>query len=67
MKRKIIYLLVMICCLSVFTSAKQASYKCNKKVDCLMEGAALPQPVKTEEKNEIGFELSPLQLFVFNL
>lgn len=66
MKRKTFYLLVLVCFLSVFSSAKQTGYSC-KKIGCIMEGSALQQPVKSEQKSGMGFDLSPLQLFVFNL
>lgn len=67
MKRKTFYLLVVICCLSVISSAKQANDKCCQKMGCILEGSALQQPVKTEQKSGTSFDLSPLQFFVFNL
>lgn len=66
MKRKTFYLLVLVCFLSVFSSAKQTGYSC-KKIGWIMEGSASQQPVKPEQKSGMGFDLSPLQLFVFNL
>ncbi|HVT86283.1 MAG TPA: hypothetical protein VHD35_13855 [Chitinophagaceae bacterium] len=66
MKRKTFYLLVMICCLSVFSSAKQANYCC-KKISCLLQGSAVKQATKPVQKNGMSSDVSPLQLIVFNL
>ncbi|HWC55288.1 MAG TPA: hypothetical protein VG676_17010 [Chitinophagaceae bacterium] len=67
MKRKTFYLLVVICCLSVISSAKQANYNCCKKIGCIINESALQQPVKAGQKSGTDYALSPLQLFVFNL
>ena len=67
MKRKTFYLLVLICCLSVFSSAKQSDYKCCKKISSIMNESGSQQSKNYERKNGVGFDLSPLQLFVFNI
>jgi len=67
MKRKIFYMLILLCSLGIITSAKQSKNNCCRNINCVMSGSANPKPVKSEPKESMGFELSPLQFFVFDV
>lgn len=67
MKRKIFYLLVLICSLSVISSAKQADYNCSKKMSCVMEVKSGMQSPTPKEKTEMDFEFSPIRFLVMDI
>lgn len=67
MKRKIFYLLALICCMSAISSARQTGRVYNKNTCCT---AKTRQPAKMETgKNAgiAGFDLSPLQFFILSI
>jgi hypothetical protein len=60
MKRKIIYMLVLVSCMSFLSSAKQSDKNCNKKTKYTKQ-------IKASEVKGTGFDLSPLHLFIFSI
>lgn len=65
MKRKILYLLVLICSLGAISSAKQSGYNCATKSRCNTEMKSRGETL-TLKKNEAVFELLPFRLLVFD-
>lgn len=61
MKRKFIYMLVLVCCVSFLSSAKQSGKNCSKKTKYTK------QQIKASEVKGTGFDLSPLHLFIFSI
>ena len=61
MKTKIIYTLMLICCMSIFASAKQLYTECPKK--CSAKAATeKKQPVK----KKVAANIRPLNFYLFN-
>lgn len=67
MKQKIFYLLIVICSLSVITSAKQYAVKCGNKTGCIIKKSAVQLPEIKENNKGMAFEFSPFHHLVFNL
>jgi hypothetical protein len=67
MKRKVIYLVALICCMSFFSSAKQNGKNCEKKHCCLLQKQNAAKQSGVTIPGSTGFDLSPLQLFVFSI
>jgi len=69
MKQKTIYILVIVCCLSLFSSAKQAGKKeCPQKGCCQFSKQKLAEKeAQAKEKAKKSYDLSPLQLFMFSI
>ncbi len=57
---------MLICSLSVISTAK-SSGNCCKNMNNTKEGSDLQQSLNPAPKSGLGFDLSPLQFFVFNL
>ena len=65
MKRKSIYLFLMICCISMISSARQRYYSCMEKA---VEGVVKPKAAgKGTCGKEGGYDLSPVGFFVLNM
>lgn len=63
MKLKIFYLLLLICGISMISSAKQKA--CKAGSCCRSQKEEFAPQIKSAGKN--GFDLSPLRHFVFNI
>jgi hypothetical protein len=67
MKRKTIYLFILICCLGLLSSANQNDKNCGKPALCYSAKADCC-PVATAEKTEqTDSPAMPLNLFLFDL
>jgi hypothetical protein len=64
MKKKIIYMLALICCLNLYSSAKQHCSNPVKK-SCDKAAAAKKQPVKV--KKNLTTSTRPLHFYLFNI
>ena len=62
MKKKLIYTLMFICCMSLFASAKQLCTECPKKC-CAKAVAEKKQPVK----KKVATTIRPLNFYLFNI
>jgi hypothetical protein len=68
MKQKTIYIIVVVCCLSLFSSAKQAGKKeCPQKISCKLNKQKLEEEARAKEKAKASYDLSSLQLFMFSI
>ncbi|HYM95276.1 MAG TPA: hypothetical protein VET23_14145 [Chitinophagaceae bacterium] len=69
MKQKIFYLLALICCINIFSSANETRKACNSEFYCPLSLPVIKSSKKVNPVNAggLGFDLSPLQLFVFNI
>ena len=66
MRRKIIYLSVLICSVSMITAARQQACNMNSSCKIQMQENS-PGVIKASQVNQHGFDMSPLQHFVFNI
>ena len=57
----------LICCMSIFSSAKQSGNNCDKKSHCMPNKQNCTKQSRPESGARMGFDLSPLQLFVFGI
>jgi len=65
MKKKIIYMLALICCLNFYSSAKQAGTNCPKKC-CVDKAVGLKkQPAKIKKITTAN--IRPLHFYLFNI
>ena len=67
MKRKSIYLFLMICCISMISSARQRYY--NSCMDNAVDGVAKSKASgqKGTCGKEAGYDMSPVGFFVLNM
>jgi hypothetical protein len=66
MKQKTIYIIVVVCCLSLFSSAKQAGTReCPKT--CQIKQKLAEEEARAKEEAKKSYDLSPLQLFMFSI
>ena len=66
MKQKIIYMLVFVCCLSLFSSAKQVEMKCIKKCPAPKTQAVKEKPAKPKKITATG-NARPFNFYLFNI
>lgn len=66
MKKKIVYMLAFICCMSFFSAAKQARKNCNK-ISAYSMLQKCKKPLTKETQGGIGIDLSPLNFFLGNI
>jgi hypothetical protein len=66
MKQKILYILaiVIISCMSLFSSAKQKGSDCDSRCPLSKSGSA--KNIPSQKTQESGYELLPLSLFMFS-
>jgi hypothetical protein len=62
MKQKTFYILAIVCCMSLFSSAKQIGKKCDHL--CKYDQSKCPKQVLKETKEKAGYDLSPLTFFI---
>ncbi|MEI9807061.1 MAG: hypothetical protein WDO16_03800 [Bacteroidota bacterium] len=68
MKQKTIYIILIVCCLSLFSSAKQmGKEECVKKSCCKINELKAARERDAKKQAEKTYDLSPLQLFMFNI
>jgi hypothetical protein len=67
MKQKTFYILAIICCMSLFSSAKQSGKNCDDKICCKQNKLKVAKQVQAKPAVKTGFDLSPLQVFVFGM
>jgi P pilus assembly chaperone PapD len=67
MKQKIFYIVVIVCCLSLFSSAKQAGKVCVKNTNCQLSKKKMENAVQDKNKGQAEFDLSPLRLFLLSI
>jgi hypothetical protein len=67
MKRKSIYLFLMICCISMISSARQRYY--SSCTETTVDGVAKAKAAGQKEScgKETGYDLSPVGFFVLNM
>jgi hypothetical protein len=65
MKKKVIYLLTFICCLSLFSSAKQIGIGCIKK--CNYEQAMNVKEKPAKAKKVTPASIRPFTFYLFNI
>ena len=65
MKRKLFYILIIFCCIGIFSYAKQNKMNCDKQTVC----SADKQKIISNKRlnKDKGFDLSPLQQLVFGI
>ena len=63
MKPKFLYAALLLICLGLFTSAKEACCLCMSDITC--KKSSMPQPVKHKVVVDKSFDLSPLRHFIF--
>ncbi len=63
MKPKFLYAAMLLVCMGLFTSARQASCLC--MADILCKKCQNLQPAKNKEVADKTFDLSPLRHFIF--
>ena len=63
MKKKIIYMLVVFCCLSFYSSAKQVDKNCTRK--CSLCKCVKKSPVKAKKITATG--LRPFNFYLINI
>jgi hypothetical protein len=66
MKQKIFYILMLICCMSLFSSAKQSGKVCTKKTIYSSGTPGITKQVEPKAENETEFDLPPLRLLKFD-
>ncbi len=67
MKQKIFYILILICSISFFSSAKQTGKNCDKRTCCNMSKPVTTKQDRSKMAKEADFDLPPLQLLMFDL
>ena len=65
MKAKILYVLALICCLNLYSSANQVCTGCPKKCCVNKATEVKKQPVKT--KKVAATAIRPLNFYLFNI
>lgn len=65
MKKKIFYILALICCLNLYSSAKQFCTTCTKKCCANKTNVLKKQPVKT--KKMAVTNPRPFNFYLFNI
>jgi len=63
MKPKLLYAAMLIICMGLFTSAKEANWLCIANITC--KKSPKEQPVKQKVVADKSFDLSPLRHFIF--
>jgi hypothetical protein len=67
MKQKTIYIIMIVCCLSLYSSAKQAGKgECPNACKLIRQKLAEKEAQAKEEAKK-SYDLSPLQLFMFSI
>lgn len=67
MKIKILYIFVIISCLSFFSSAKQIMRTRDVETSCSTNKKKEASPAGTKNPGRTEFDLSPLKLFLFSI
>ncbi|MEJ0106165.1 MAG: hypothetical protein WDO19_28005 [Bacteroidota bacterium] len=67
MKRKTIYLFILICCLGMLSSANQNDKNCGRTAICFSEKAKCCPGASTEKEEQTDSPAMPLNLFLFDL
>jgi hypothetical protein len=67
MKQKIFYILLIICCMSLFSSAKQSGKESIRKTCCDLSKAKCTNQIRPKAAKETDFDLPPLKLLMFDL
>ncbi len=67
MKKKLIYLVIFIFCLSLFTRARQDGRNCDHRLNCPASSAGSPKQMKPSTPREQGFDVAPFRIFIFSI
>ena len=67
MKLKTLYILILICSMSFFSSAKQSGKNCDNRTCCNMSKPVTTKLARSKMAKEADFDLPPLQLLMFDL
>ena len=67
MKRKTIYVLILICFAGFISSANQSNKECTKNAFCYSQKAACCPGAATNEAKQTDSPTVPLNLFLFDL
>jgi len=67
MKPKTIYILMIICSMSLFTAAKQAGSKCDKQNCCKLAEQRAARTLLQKGVEKAGSDHSPLSLCLFTM
>ena len=62
MKQKVFYIILVICCLSTFSSAKQTGKECQMNTCCKLKKQDTPK-----EKGNTDYNFYPLNLCMFSI
>jgi hypothetical protein len=65
MKKKIIYMLALMCCLNFYSSAKQLGTNCTKKCCAKKTADFKKQPIKIKKITTAN--MRPLHFYLFNI
>ena len=67
MKQRTIYLLIFICCMSLFTAANGNAKNCNAVSSCKENIEKLDGKAEATAPEEMKFNFSPMDLFVLSI
>jgi len=67
MKPKTIYILMIICAMSLIAAAKQADSKCDKQKCCKAYEQKSTQKMLPKSAEKAGYDHSPLSLCLFSI
>ena len=67
MKYKTFCILAIICCLNLFSSAKQNHKRCDNNFCCNMNKVKAAKKAQIKNQEQLEFNFSPLNLLLFDL
>lgn len=67
MKRKVIYLVAFMFCLSYLSMAKQAGKNCDRDVRCPSARAVPAKQSQASSTKQSGFDRLPFRIFIFSI
>jgi hypothetical protein len=67
MNRKLFYMLVIFCSISIFSSAKQNGKKCGKENVCTVDKQNNSSAKTIKENAKSDFNVSPTQLLIMGI